>query len=1598
MSAICAQDASFGPGSACRSLDFTITFEQTILSILPSAITILVAAASIYPFVSGRLRLGEAWPGFKPLLGRSKAPGQSILLAKLAVNAGLFLTQVAALAAAISILAQVPSSIPAGWPAGLVVAAASLSLVVDGARFPLEVVRHASSSAPSTLLLSISFLKAVFSGAILRTYSLALNTQISAQLCLFATQAIVTALASIQTLLCTAKAPARSHQPDPLSQAKPSTSSSNQHPDLIRGLLARAFTLWHFPLLRRGFQGKLGYSDLYTSPLSVQAQTLSRLFEHHWLRARKAGDSQEEGCYRIFVASVRAFHIYWIAPVVPKLIVTLAQLAQPIIFSDLIAFVASYSGSTPATKPHTQSPSRGWALAASVFLIYGLITIFTGIYWQHVYRSTFVYRSAMLAAVYRHVLHRNVPLPALQAQQLTQVASQHSETVERSSTVESDVQASGPSPSAAATDPVTIISADIETLATVLEQMHEIWSALVTVGVASFLLYARLGLAFLVTLSSIILLLLAASLLARIIPAKQKAWFEATEKRVTFVSALMHRFEQVKVNLAEAYFIQKATLLRESEIAAMRVFYRWIAQVAVLATSLMNVTTLATFAVAYAVSNRSAGKPLNSATVFSALTIVNMLEAPVNNLAQNGSKLISATASLDRIQAFLQTRAILRSTDDIEERSTATVQRHPNDIKTESSAPVLPHLDSWLWSVGIKCPGSAAGALLTPRLVLLQGPSGSGKTTLLRHLLRNRSLLSSAHPKPSPSNRDMPFVPVAFCPQDPWLFEGSIRENVVLDQPYDASRFRLALQLSQLDSDVDAMALREHTNVGSEGSNLSGGQGHRVALARALYSEAKVIVLDDSLSALDAGTTAAIVQNVLHPRHRHPLLQGTAIVIASHLNELRDICSLRCSVVAWRIHETVAVNHDKPGDEEPSNGLPSSSTDACIHSHGPPRQMASHSQEQVDPDSSCHSTSTKDKEQAPKKLSQATEADVVPLNASETKPKPTRFFFQDTSIIALVLAFVFCVLANASTYGVQVTLEQWVKHSGHGGLQHAGLYLGVMGVLTLLGFVTFFVAALVYFGGLVSQASRNTHRSALLSCLQHSIPEFAAIGASTVLNRLSTDQFICDYEYAAALFNFVFLLVGMLASLILIFVAAPLAAVAIPMLAIAYYYLQELYLRSSRQFRSMDLEARTALFNAIKEADQGVEVVRALGCTDWIEERGMLLIERAQMPYFARLSSLRFLRMGLYTITWILATLLSILSIALRRSSSSSALGLALTNVTSLSVMLNSTLQTWVLLETGKVAVERVESLARSKPPAPGGKSQHLHLETRAPTPAADDTPCLEWRDYSVRYLPDAPLVAQHVNLVVARNCKVGICGRSGSGKSTLLNSLIGTIERQLSTGELYVHGRDVAHLSLEQVRSCLTLVSQKPFVWQSSIREVLTLSVEPQEVVTDAEIWSALRSVHLDELVASTAMKLDVMISDVDVEQSEESTEENAQADGAKAAREELHLSRGQKQLLCMARAILQSKHRSILVLDEATSSLDKDAEQMLVETIRSQFRHHTVLAVAHRLITLLDFDQVYVMDKGQVIESGCPRDLLIQPGSVFRALATSQGLTQSS
>ncbi|KAG8729967.1 hypothetical protein FRC10_003265, partial [Ceratobasidium sp. 414] len=286
----------------------------------------------------------------------------------------------------------------------------------------------------------------------------------------------------------------------------------------------------------------------------------------------------------------------------------------------------------------------------------------------------------------------------------------------------------------------------------------------------------------------------------------------------------------------------------------------------------------------------------------------------------------------------------------------------------------------------------------------------------------------------------------------------------------------------------------------------------------------------------------------------------------------------------------------------------------------------------------------------------------------------------------------------------------------------------------------------------------------------------------------------------------------------------------------------------------------------------------------------------------------------------------------------------------------------WGEVENGAVAVERVHEIITLQPEPDPGKANDLHLGDVWP-PRGEIT----FEDYTMSYSKELPPALRNLTFTIPAGCRVGICGRTGSGKSSTVNALFRTVESELVTGKLLVDGVDIRDLPLKSLRSSLSIVPQDPFLWHSTIRENLDI----EGVNGDADIWQALDRVGMKDAVAALDNQLDTVLQDT------------------------VAFSRGQRQLLCMARVLLRK--RKIVILDEATSSMDPQTDRKVREIVSEELQGCTVLSVAHRIATIVNFDLILVLDDGKLAETGAPQALLADSSSKFSKLANNQGIYAS-
>lgn len=457
--------------------------------------------------------------------------------------------------------------------------------------------------------------------------------------------------------------------------------------------------------------------------------------------------------------------------------------------------------------------------------------------------------------------------------------------------------------------------------------------------------------------------------------------------------------------------------------------------------------------------------------------------------------------------------------------------------------------------------------------------------------------------------------------------------------------------------------------------------------------------------------------------------------------------------------------------------------------------------------------------------------------------------------------------------------------------------------------------------------------NAPLSCL-------STIDSGILLNRFAQDMTLVDMALPMGVLLCTTAAGSTIASAILTCVSSGYMAISLPGLGVVLYYLQKVYLRASRQLRLLDLEAKSPILTHLTESLDGVVTIRAMDQQRPALQRAFQLMDVAQRPFYLLLCLQSWLNLALDLAVAALAVLLVGLTVPLRHSMNSSLLGVALVSVLGFGATMSSFVIRWSSLETSLGAISRTREFLRDTP-----AEMHETEETAAEWPG-DMT--LSFRDVSASYSKDGPRVLRDINLHVPTGQRVAICGRTGSGKSTLAALILRVLDP--ASGTITLGDTDLSSIAPDTIRTQLTCLPQDPWFLpgkSGSVKE----NLDPFGKCTDEQLFSALAKSGLADQVERMG--------------------------GLQAALRGTDLSAGQRQLFCLARAMV-TQHSRIVVLDEATSSVDEHTEQIMMRLLRTEFAGWTMIAIAHRLKSVVDFDKVVVLDKGSIIEEGTPKELL--------------------
>ncbi|XP_052864194.1 ATP-binding cassette sub-family C member Sur [Anopheles cruzii] len=517
-----------------------------------------------------------------------------------------------------------------------------------------------------------------------------------------------------------------------------------------------------------------------------------------------------------------------------------------------------------------------------------------------------------------------------------------------------------------------------------------------------------------------------------------------------------------------------------------------------------------------------------------------------------------------------------------------------------------------------------------------------------------------------------------------------------------------------------------------------------------------------------------------------------------------------------------------------------------------------------------------------------------------------------------------------------------------------------------------------------SNARRRLHRALIASVLQNSIHFFQSVSLGRIMNRLSVDVAVVDKKIAATSQKLLqFILLCLCAVLINSVVTPYFILLTIPICGI-YYVVQKFYRASSRELQRIESITYSPVLAHFAETIDGVTTIRAFGQESRFMEVLFRRMEANNVAQVALNCSNRWLGIALDYLGAVIvfvAILTALITASLRPASTSSSLiGLAINYAMLVPIYLNWVVKLFAEMEMYGGAVERIQSLiepggpdARHRrqrlPPVAGGEPHGARVSDTGHREPQPDTTYrsvpISWplkgdivyEGVTLRYENQKENIITNLSLTIPAGQRLGICGRTGSGKSSLALALFGALE--VTAGRILIDDVDIVGLHTDELRSRLSIIPQEVMLFGGSVRE----NLDPRGHFSDLELWNCLELAQLKAIVKQLPNGLDTGISE-----------------------ERHYFSSGQRQLFCLARAILRGS--VCLVLDEATSSLDTDTEQLVLRAAKKAFKGRTVITIAHRLHSLFDHDRVLVLEQGRIVEDGCPRVLASTAGSKFGAM----------
>nr|XP_034806715.2 multidrug resistance-associated protein 1 isoform X2 [Pan paniscus] len=1106
---------------------------------------------------------------------------------------------------------------------------------------------------------------------------------------------------------------------------------------------------------------------------------------------------------------------------------------------------------------------------------------------------------------------------------------------------------------------VNLMSVDAQRFMDLATYINMIWSAPLQVILALYLLWLNLGPSVLAGVAVMVLMVPVNAVMAMKTKTYQVAHMKSKDNRIKLMNEILSGIKVLKLYAWELAFKDKVLAIRQEELKVLKksAYLSAVGTFTWVCTPFL--VALCTFAVYVTIDENNI---LDAQTAFVSLALFNILRFPLNILPMVISSIVQASVSLKRLRIFLSH----------EELEPDSIERRPvKDGGGTNSITVRNATFTWARSDPPTLNGITF-SIPEGALVAVVGQVGCGKSSLLSALLAEMDKVEG-HVAIKGS--------MAYVPQQAWIQNDSLRENILfgcqLEEPY----YRSVIQACALLPDLEILPSGDRTEIGEKGVNLSGGQKQRVSLARAVYSNADIYLFDDPLSAVDAHVGKHIFENVIGPKgmlknktrilvtHGMSYLPQVDVIIVmsgGKISEMGSYQELLARDGAFaEFLRTYASTEQEQDAENGVTGVSGPGKEAkqmengmlVTDSAGKQLQRQLSSSSSYSGDISRHHNSTAELQKAEAKKEETWK--LMEADKAQTGQVKLSVYWDYMKAIGLFISFlsIFLFMCNhVSALASNYWLSLWTDDPIVNGTQeHTKVRLSVYGALGISqGIAVFGYSMAVSIGGIL--ASRCLHVDLLHSILRSPMSFFERTPSGNLVNRFSKELDTVDSMIPEVIKMFMGSLFNVIGACIVILLATPIAAIIIPPLGLIYFFVQRFYVASSRQLKRLESVSRSPVYSHFNETLLGVSVIRAFEEQERFIHQSDLKVDENQKAYYPSIVANRWLAVRLECVGNCIVLFAALFAVISRHSLSAGLVGLSVSYSLQVTTYLNWLVRMSSEMETNIVAVERLKEYSETEKEAP------WQIQETAPPSSWPQVGRVEFRNYCLRYREDLDFVLRHINVTINGGEKVGIVGRTGAGKSSLTLGLFRINES--AEGEIIIDGINIAKIGLHDLRFKITIIPQDPVLFSGSLR----MNLDPFSQYSDEEVWTSLELAHLKDFVSALPDKLD-----------------HECAEGGE------NLSVGQRQLVCLARALLRKT--KILVLDEATAAVDLETDDLIQSTIRTQFEDCTVLTIAHRLNTIMDYTRVIVLDKGEIQEYGAPSDLLQQRG-LFYSMAKDAGL----